>query len=160
VFGLEMTRRRAEQLAAQETRIRPENDADDERLRKAKARRAAVIAARVKETFGFEKESLFESDSYLRHYMARLLYRIIEAGEFDDNSYLLTCYDGVAEALDGAREVHQEERDAAQAAEAGAVADHKLAARNARMTAQKAKKILDEVKAQFELKLKGLQEKK
>jgi hypothetical protein len=108
VFGLEMTRRRAEQLAAQETRIRQENDADDERLRKAKARRAAVIAARVKETFGFEKESLFESDSYLRHYMARLLYRIVEAGEFDDNSYLLTCYDRVAEALDGAREVHQE----------------------------------------------------
>ena len=69
-----------------------------------------------------------------------------------------TATTGVAEALEGAREVHQEERDAAQAAEAGAVADRKLVARNARLAAQKAKKTLDEVKAEYEHKLKRLQE--
>ena len=134
-----MTRRRAEQLAAQE------NEADNERCRQAKARRMAFIATRVKETHGWEKEGLLKDESNLQRYMARLLYLIVEAGEYDDNENLLYYYDGVAEALEGAREVHQEERDAAQAAEAGAVADGKLAARNARMAGQKAKKVLDEV---------------
>ena len=38
--------------------------------------------------------------------MARLLYKIVQAGDYDDNEDLLYCYDGVAEALEGAREVH------------------------------------------------------
>ena len=70
-----MTRRRADEVTARDEELRK-----IERKARDGARRAAVIAARVKETFGFEKESLFESDSYLRHYMARLLYRIVEAG--------------------------------------------------------------------------------
>ena len=131
--------------------------ADEEReyQKQLKARMAALIAARVKKTFGFKKESLFEDDSNLQHFMARLLYRNMEAGDYTNISYMLTCYDGVAEALEGARAIHQEEREAA---EAGAVADRKLAARNARMAAQKAKNTLDEVKAEYESKLKELQE--
>jgi hypothetical protein len=82
----------------------------------------------------------------------------MEAGDYTGIVLVLACYDGVAEALERAREVHQEERDAAQAAEAGAVADRKLVARNSRMAAQKAKKTLDEVKAEYEHKLKRLQE--
>jgi hypothetical protein len=62
VFGLEVMERRAEQLAAQETVKRREKMADDERLyqKQLKARMAALIAARVKKTFGCKKESLFE----------------------------------------------------------------------------------------------------
>ena len=81
--------------------------ADEEReyQKQLKARMAALIAARVKKTFGFKKESLFEDDSNLQHFMARLLYRNMEAGDYTNISYMLTCYDGVAEALESARAV-------------------------------------------------------